>query len=87
MGPEEPGVGVLPKQGSLYLLGSDGLESKVSEVDVSNGMAWNANATLMYYVDTGTGRVDVFDYDDATAAISQYQKTHFYDFLYIKIIF
>jgi sugar lactone lactonase YvrE len=71
MGPEEPGTGVVPKQGSLYLLGSDGLDAKVTEVDVSNGLAWNANATLMYYVDTGTGRVDVFDYDNDFGVISK----------------
>ncbi|CAB3368240.1 Hypothetical predicted protein [Cloeon dipterum] len=69
MGPEEPGTGVVPDQGSLYLLEIGGLTSKVSGIDVSNGLAWNSAQDLMYYVDTGTGRVDVFDFNLTTAEI------------------
>ncbi|XP_059490452.1 regucalcin-like [Neocloeon triangulifer] len=69
MGPEDPGVGVTPGQGALYLLEQDGPSAKVSPVDISNGLAWNSAKSTMYYVDTGTGRVDAFDFNVTTAAI------------------
>ncbi|GAA3940292.1 SMP-30/gluconolactonase/LRE family protein [Actinomadura viridis] len=39
----------------------------LDDVTIGNGIAWSPDERLMYYVDTPTGRVDVFDWDPATA--------------------
>lgn len=36
----------------------------------SNGIAWNYNDTLMYYIDSPTGNIDVFDFEANTGKIS-----------------
>lgn len=39
------------------------VQKVLSPVDISNGLAWNDIETLMYYIDTPSGRIDVFDFD------------------------
>ncbi len=39
-------------------------------IGVSNGIGWDPGQTCMYYIDTHTHRVDVFDYDRATGVVS-----------------
>ena len=52
--------------GSLYRLDPDGsVEAVLSGVTISNGLEWSPEGSFAYYVDTPTGRVDVFDYDAA----------------------
>ncbi|WP_201261054.1 SMP-30/gluconolactonase/LRE family protein [Embleya scabrispora] len=41
-----------------------------AEVTNSNGIAWSPDERSVYYVDTGTGRIDVCAYDPADATVS-----------------
>jgi sugar lactone lactonase YvrE len=55
----------------LYRYDRDGsLHEMLSDVSISNGIVWTTDKKTMYYNDTPTLTVQVFDYDDATGAIS-----------------
>jgi sugar lactone lactonase YvrE len=54
---------VTPGAGSLYRLDPDGsVHTVLTDVTISNGLAWDPTGTRAYYVDTPTHRIDVFDY-------------------------
>jgi sugar lactone lactonase YvrE len=53
-----------PGRGALYRLDPDGsVEVVLSGVTISNGLAWSAGGAQVWYVDSPTQRVDVFDFD------------------------
>jgi sugar lactone lactonase YvrE len=53
--------------GALYRYEASGAISTVLEhITVSNGVAWSLDGTRMFYIDSATQRVDVFDFDQAT---------------------
>jgi sugar lactone lactonase YvrE len=57
--------------GSLYMLGSDlSVALKINGVTISNGIAWNSNSTVMYYIDTPTRYIVAYDFNLQTGAIS-----------------
>ncbi len=52
------------RAGAFYRLDPDGdLERILTDVTISNGLGWSPDSRLMYYIDTGLRRVDVFDFD------------------------
>ena len=60
-----------PGAGALYRCSRDGgLERVLDGVTISNGLAWSPDGGTMYYVDSMTYRVDAFDFDHATGAVS-----------------
>ncbi|WP_314411474.1 SMP-30/gluconolactonase/LRE family protein [Streptomyces kroppenstedtii] len=54
--------------GTLSRVAPDGsAEIVLDDVTVSNGTGWSPDGRLMYYIDTPTRRVDVFDFDGQRA--------------------
>jgi sugar lactone lactonase YvrE len=57
--------------GGLYRVAADREVVHVLDgVTVSNGIDWSLDNTAMYYADSGTGRVDVFDVDLADGQVT-----------------
>lgn len=87
MGPEPTVGNVEPNQGSLYRVSLQGqtvdagrtsaglpaveVQTVVTPVSISNGLTWDLADTHMYYIDTPTRRVDVFDFDLAAGTIGR----------------
>ncbi|MGE5244179.1 MAG: SMP-30/gluconolactonase/LRE family protein [Betaproteobacteria bacterium] len=56
-----------PGAGALYCLDPDGrVRTMLTGVTISNGLDWSDDGRVMYYVDTGSGRVDCLDVDPDT---------------------
>lgn len=57
--------------GHLYMVDASG-ESKaqLDSVTISNGIVWTKDQKTMYYIDTPTGKIRAFDYDNASGDIS-----------------
>ncbi|QCD55707.1 SMP-30/gluconolactonase/LRE family protein [Streptomyces hawaiiensis] len=56
---EAPGGGTLSR-----VTGDGTVDVVLDDVAVSNGTGWSPDGRLMYYIDSPTRRVDVFDYAD-----------------------
>jgi sugar lactone lactonase YvrE len=57
--------------GALYKVDGDGsVTLMLDRVSISNGLVWSADRSKFYYIDTPTGCVQVFDYDDTSGTIS-----------------
>ena len=56
-----------PGVAGLYRLDPDlSVHPVLHDVTISNGLEWNPDGTLAYFVDTYTHRIDVFDYQPNT---------------------
>ncbi len=56
---------------SLYRVTADGAcERRVEGLMVSNGLAWTSDARRMFHSDSSANRIDVWDFDPASGAMS-----------------
>jgi sugar lactone lactonase YvrE len=60
-----------PGRGALYRLAPDGSVATVlTGVTTSNGLCWTPDGSRAYYVDSGTGGIDVLTVDTAAPAVT-----------------
>lgn len=82
MGFEDAAGSIPPGRGTLYKLNDTGcfqnLDPVLPGVSVSNGLAWNEDGTRMYYIDSPTKQISLFDYDPITAFICNFVFNFFY---------
>ena len=53
-----------PDAGAFYRIDADGsVVTVAAPTTISNGIEWSPDGSLMYYIDTATRRMDVFDFD------------------------
>lgn len=61
-------------QGALYRVEPGAAGARVTRmlepVTTSNGIDWSPDDRLMYYVDTGARRIDVFDFEPASGSVA-----------------
>ncbi len=57
--------------GHLFRIDADfSMSRHVSNLVVSNGMAWSPDGKILYHIDSRPGRIDAHDYDAAAGALS-----------------
>ncbi|XP_031772663.1 regucalcin [Apis florea] len=79
MGHEKNGI-FPPNVGSLYSIGNDfKLKKQISPVSISNGLAWNPNNDIFYYIDSLSYQIMAYNYNSQTGIISN--KKIVFDFL------
>jgi sugar lactone lactonase YvrE len=61
-----------PGAGTLYRLELDGSCTTVlSGLTISNGIGWSPDGATMFLADSGTGRIDAFDFDASSGDINR----------------
>lgn len=66
------GYGAPRGAASMWRLRPDGTTTReFGDLTISNGLAFTADGTRAYYVDTPTGRVDIFDWSDEDGLVGR----------------
>lgn len=56
--------------GSLYMLNSDQVETKLQNLTIPNGMAWNSHRKTFYLIDSPDCKIYRFEYDNSSGKIA-----------------
>lgn len=64
-----------PGAGALWSMSGTQARRLVSGATIANGLAWSADGSTLFWIDTPTGKVDAFDYDLASGDVSN-RRTH-----------
>ena len=59
-------------KGKLFTLEKGKVRVAESPIQISNGLAWNADDTIMYYIDSIPRHVYAYDFDSTNGTISKY---------------
>jgi sugar lactone lactonase YvrE len=60
-----------PGTGTLYRLDRDGSVTRaLGDLTISNGLDWSPDGRSLYFVDSGTQRVDLFDFDPVAGTLA-----------------
>lgn len=63
------------RRGSLFSVELDGtINKRLSNVSISNGMAWSSDNKEFYYVDTYKFAVEAYDFDISTGDLCESSK-------------
>jgi sugar lactone lactonase YvrE len=57
--------------GRLYRITGEAVEVLLDGLDISNGIAWTADGTTMYHVDSGTRTIRAHDYDPGSGRLGR----------------
>ncbi|CAJ1431136.1 unnamed protein product [Effrenium voratum] len=61
----------MPSESGRYCREADGaVQVRKPKVSISNGIVWTKDSKVMYYIDTPSARVEAWDFDLSTGAIS-----------------
>jgi sugar lactone lactonase YvrE len=61
--------------GSLYRVEADGsVETALAGVTISNGLAWSADGSTAFYVDSTTHAIDTFAFDGARGSLGERRR-------------
>jgi sugar lactone lactonase YvrE len=63
-------MGEKDPNGSLYSFEKNAITKLLSNVTISNGLAWSPDYRTLYYIDTPTREVRAFDYDLEAGAVA-----------------
>lgn len=72
MGPTGPDGKTIPICGNLYSLSHRQVKRHLTNIGISNGLAWDTKTNKMYYIDTLFPGIYEFDYDHGTGHICKH---------------
>ena len=64
-----------PGAGALWSMAGDRAKQLVSGATIANGLAWSADGSTLFWIDTPTGQIDAFDYDLDSGTVAE-RRTH-----------